>query len=331
MGDGRCKEDKYERDERLLRRELEMDSENPRTVFYLANTLKDQGKFAQAIPYYLKRTHMGGFFAEGDLSFTNLVQCYLGLDDLANAEKNAMIERTVPRAEPLYYLAFYLHSHQMYDLAWYYANMAGKIQKPSVSQALFIHNHIYEFWIEYEKSMLPQYVFPAERLIGMHHALVFLNNAFAPEYLRRMFVESTLAKYAPTLSAIPTGVTSRSVDGGGIVKSWHPLVVRHDGKEVNVANVPRIFNLFSPKESRLVDYNGSSYALAALEGQDLHCLVVFGSNFDVRTHTCPFRLDIDKVDTMSINIVESEKCVMLRVADADHCIPLSKVLALASS
>jgi Tfp pilus assembly protein PilF len=68
-----------------LRRELEMDSDNPRTVFYLANTLKDQGKFAEAIPLYLKRTQGGGFFAEADLSFTNLVQCYLGLDDLKNA------------------------------------------------------------------------------------------------------------------------------------------------------------------------------------------------------------------------------------------------------
>jgi glycosyltransferase involved in cell wall biosynthesis len=335
MGDGRCKEDKYERDERLLRRELEMDSENPRTVFYLANTLKDQAKYADAIPYYVKRTQMGGYFAEADLSFTSLVQCYLGLDNEKEAAKYAIIaafQRTVFRAEGLYYMAFYLHSKQKYDLAWYYANMASKITKPSVSQALFIHNDIYNYWIDYEKAMLPQYVF-AERMIGIHHALKFLNNAFAPEYLRRMFVESTLAKYAPTLSAIPTtaGVTSRSVDGSGIVKSWHPLVVRHDGKEVNVANVPRIFNLFSRHESRLVEYNGSSYALAALEGQDLYFLVVFGSNFEVRTYTCPFRIDVvDKVDTLSINIVESEECVhMLRVAGND--IPLSKVLALVSS
>jgi hypothetical protein len=238
-------------------------------------------------------------------------------------------------------MAFYLHSKQKYERAWYYANMASTIHKPSVSQALFIHNDIYRFWIEYEKAMLPQYVFPAERMMGMHHAIHFLNNAFAPEYLRQMFVQSTLAKYAPTLSAIPTtaGLTSRSVaGGGGVVKSWHPLAlaVGHNGKEISDENVPRIFNLFSPHESRLVEYNGSLYALAALRDQDLYGLVVFATDLKIRTYTCPFRLDIcgKVVDTLSINMVESEEGVpLLRIAGhnaASYDVPLSKILALAS-
>lgn len=201
VGDGNCKDDKFSRDERLLTRELAADKDNSRTVFYLANTLRDQGKYAEAIPYYVKRTQMGGFVAEADLSYTCLVQCYLGLDDVANAEKYASIaayERTVPRAEPLYYLAFYLHSQHNYDLAWYYANMAGKITKPSVSQALFIHNDVYDFWIGYEMATLSQHVVPADLACCMHRAFHFLNNGFAPEYLKKMFVESTLAKYTPT-------------------------------------------------------------------------------------------------------------------------------------
>ena len=198
-GDGKCKDDKYSRDERLLKRELAADNDNPRTVFYLANTLRDQGKYAEAIPYYVKRTQMvGGFFAEADLSYTCLVQCYLGLDDVANAEKYASIaayERTVPRAEAFYYLSFYLHGKHKYDLAWYYANMAGKITKPLVSQALFIHNDIYDFWIDYEKATLSQHVFPTDLTVCMHKAFHFLNNGFVPEYLRKMFIEATLAKY----------------------------------------------------------------------------------------------------------------------------------------
>jgi hypothetical protein len=48
VGDGKAKGDKFERDERLLRHELEKDPENMCTVFYLANTLKDQGKYTEA-------------------------------------------------------------------------------------------------------------------------------------------------------------------------------------------------------------------------------------------------------------------------------------------
>jgi tetratricopeptide (TPR) repeat protein len=84
VGDGKAKGDKFGRDERLLRRELEADPENVRTVFYLANTLKDQGKYAEAIPYYVRRATMGGWFAEADYSFYMLSTCYLALDDLDN-------------------------------------------------------------------------------------------------------------------------------------------------------------------------------------------------------------------------------------------------------
>lgn len=68
VGDGKANGDKFERDERLLRRELEADPENMLTVFYLANILKDQGKCAEAIPYYVRRATMGGWFAEADHS-----------------------------------------------------------------------------------------------------------------------------------------------------------------------------------------------------------------------------------------------------------------------
>ena len=68
VGDGKAKSDKFERDERLLRRELEKDPNNVRTVFDLANTLKDQGKYHEAIPFYERRVAMGGWFAEADYS-----------------------------------------------------------------------------------------------------------------------------------------------------------------------------------------------------------------------------------------------------------------------
>jgi len=105
--------------------------------------------------------------------------------------------------------------------------MASKIPKPVVSHALFIHNDIYEFWIDYEKEILSQYAL--DRMLGMKHAVHFLNNEFAPDYLRNMFVTGSLAKYAPTLSASlspQANVNSSSQ----IVSSWHPLLMTTHGE-----------------------------------------------------------------------------------------------------
>ena len=331
VGDGKCKEDKYERDERLLRRELETDPENPRTTFYLANTLKDQGKFAQAIPVYLKRTQMGGFFAEADLSYTSLAQCYLGLDDEKEAETYALIaayQRTCLRAEPLYYIAFYLHSKENYDLAWYYANMASKIPKPPVSHALFIHNDIYAFWIDYEKAMLPQYVFPKDRMLGMQHALHFLNNTFAPDYLRHMFVAESLAKYALTLSVSPSSQTNAVDDTTSpTVSSWHPLVVTSQGEiTTSASEMPRMFTFFKNNVSRIVTYNGSLYALAPFQHDDLYCLVVFETDFKIRAYTYPFRFaNIGKAELIDIEAPEGVPFLQLNTG---HRIQLHAVLAL---
>ncbi|MEU8463139.1 glycosyltransferase [Streptomyces sp. NPDC029003] len=60
-GDGGSKHDKFERDARLLGAELERDPDNGRTVFYLAQTLRDMGRRAEAIRLYERRGAMGGW------------------------------------------------------------------------------------------------------------------------------------------------------------------------------------------------------------------------------------------------------------------------------
>lgn len=164
VGDGKCKHDKFERDERLLRKELSGNPNNPRVVFYLANTLKDQGKFLEAIPFYEKRSTMeNGWFAEREYSWYMLSNCYLAIHDIDNARKYAEMaayQGHVRRAEPLYFLALYLHRHKDYELAWYYAVLAASIPKPEgVSKALFIQGEVYDFWVDYELSTLVPMIF----------------------------------------------------------------------------------------------------------------------------------------------------------------------------
>ncbi|CAH6419034.1 Glycosyltransferase family 2 [uncultured virus] len=66
--DGGCKSDKFERDERLLRAGLD-DKDTPnhlktRYKFYLAQTLKDMGRYDESIEWYTKRTQDRGWAEE---------------------------------------------------------------------------------------------------------------------------------------------------------------------------------------------------------------------------------------------------------------------------
>lgn len=188
VGDGKAKGDKFERDERLLRRELEKEPDNVRTVFYLANTLKDQGKYAEAIPFYERRVAMGGWFAEADYSLYMLSACYLELGDLDTARmyaEKAAFNGAAQRAEPLYFLALHLHRHGQYELAWHYATLASTIPKPHVSRALFIATDIYDYWVAYEQASLCSHVFAMEPQACSNKMTQFLENPHAPENLRQ--------------------------------------------------------------------------------------------------------------------------------------------------
>ncbi|MFD9792800.1 glycosyltransferase [Streptomyces sp. NPDC059070] len=64
FADGGSRHDKFERDARLLGAELERDPDNARTVFYLAQTMRDMGRTEEAVPLYQRRADMGGWAEE---------------------------------------------------------------------------------------------------------------------------------------------------------------------------------------------------------------------------------------------------------------------------
>ncbi|WP_345353985.1 tetratricopeptide repeat-containing glycosyltransferase [Actinoallomurus liliacearum] len=59
FADGGSRGDKFERDARLLRAELDRDPGNSRAVFYLAQTMRDMGDAREALELYDRRAGMG--------------------------------------------------------------------------------------------------------------------------------------------------------------------------------------------------------------------------------------------------------------------------------
>lgn len=107
LGDGGCKQDKFERDERLLSAALQDDPSDVRSLFYLAQTCKDAGKHEEAIRLYRQRIDAGGWLEEVWYSHYMITQSLLQLRDFRGAAREVKTAASVckDRVEPAMCLA----------------------------------------------------------------------------------------------------------------------------------------------------------------------------------------------------------------------------------
>ena len=159
IDDGGCKDDKYERDIKLLKDGLIKEQGNVRYLFYLAQSYKCIGDYKNAIMYYKMRIKGGGWFEEVWYSYYMIGECYLKLKDVINFEKWMLkaYEHNKYRAEPLYKLAKYFREKSEYYKAYHYILLGLKIKFPD-NQVLFIENDVYSGLFIYEQSIVEFYV-----------------------------------------------------------------------------------------------------------------------------------------------------------------------------
>ena len=169
VGDGGAKADKFERDERLLRKELEEEPSNERDVFYLANTLLCQGKLEEAAELYAKRVELRGWEQEVYFAAYQLTKIYARLKKPIECEMWAQraSEADPERNEATLALAEFLRERGEYYKAWHYLLRAERA-KPS--NKLFLEAECYEGRVAYERSVVQYYVSP-DRAAGMRHLL----------------------------------------------------------------------------------------------------------------------------------------------------------------
>ena len=149
-GDGGSRSDKVERDLRMLNCELLDDPSNPRTHFYLGQTLRDAGDLELAAEHYDRRVTLGGwdeevFYAEYQLG---LIEATLGRDRASNSLLSAW-DRRPTRAEPLYHLARINRIAGRHQLSWVFSSLASGIPMPD--DLLFVEPWLYRWGISFER------------------------------------------------------------------------------------------------------------------------------------------------------------------------------------
>ena len=161
IGDGGSKKDKFTRDIHLLNEALEIDSNNSRYLFYLANSYYNINDYSNAISNYKKCINLCGWEQEIWYSYYSLGNCYEKLKDHANAIFYWIkaVSANALRIENLYKIVEYYRCNNEYELAYDFFIMADQKRKRIQDwDMLFLEKDIYIYKLDYELSIIGYYI-----------------------------------------------------------------------------------------------------------------------------------------------------------------------------
>lgn len=258
-GDGGCKADKFERDERLLREELEAEPTNARAHFYLAQTLKCLGRKQEAIPLYKKRIALGGWWEEVWYSHYMIAELWrdLGRVDKMEAWVQRGYKQYPKRAEAIYMALCAALDRRDYGSAQRWWLLGKDIPYPA-GDSLFIEGAPYNGGFAFQGTILHYYLYKddaALRCRGSDLVISYVNRWSASAGLknsmenllfyveplhaeRSVFLFSDINKYTPGNSSI------LRMDDGSYLMNLRMVDYRYvdgayvwaDGKTVNTRN-----------------------------------------------------------------------------------------------
>ncbi|MFD0154296.1 glycosyltransferase [Streptomyces sp. NPDC055721] len=151
--DGGSRHDKFERDARLLGAELDRDPDNPRTVFYLAQTMRDMGRADEAVPLYERRAAMGGWGEEVYYSLlqSGVLRAESGAWPSAMDALSRAWESRPERLEACYELVARLRKMRRYRAA--HAVVSAVLDGRQPDDLLFMQPWVYRYGLLFEYSI----------------------------------------------------------------------------------------------------------------------------------------------------------------------------------
>ena len=258
-GDGGCKADKFTRDERLLREELETDPRNGRAHFYLAQTLMCLGRKKDAIDLYKKRIALGGWIEEVWYSHYKIAELWR---DLGCVEKmEAWVQRGYTyypkRTEAVYMALCAALDRRDYGSAFRWWWLGKDVPYP-VGDSLFIEGSPYNGGFAFQGTILHYYLYKDDAAVrgrGADLVISYVNRWSAVAGLKNtmdnllFYVEPLRAERSvfgfPDMGAFTAGNSSiLRLDDGGYLMNLRMVDYRYmggayvwaDGKTVNTRN-----------------------------------------------------------------------------------------------
>ncbi|WP_437827984.1 glycosyltransferase [Niallia taxi] len=180
--DGGSKQDKFERDKRLLEAAINNNENDKhlkrRYIFYLAQTYYDLQEWDNAIAAYQKRIKEGGWEEEIYYSMLKIGLAYEQLSMYFPAGEKAdrfialallhlqrAWEFRPSRGEPIYHLARIHRENKNYRIAYLYAAEGKTISFP-VNDLLFVDFPVHDYLFDYEIAISAYYI-EEKREIGL--------------------------------------------------------------------------------------------------------------------------------------------------------------------
>jgi tetratricopeptide (TPR) repeat protein len=163
--------EKYARDARILEREAAREPDNPRHVFYLAQSYRDAGEADRALAAYLRRAEMGGWEEEIFYSLYQAAHLRQSIGqpwDIVLAAYLKAHEYRPSRLEPLLHVARHYREQGQYALGHLFSRPV--VGAPYPTDSLFVERGIYEYELPLEYGICCYWT-------GRHQEAVRINDA----------------------------------------------------------------------------------------------------------------------------------------------------------
>lgn len=236
--DGGARTQKFERDLHLLTEAHERDPDEPRTVFYLAQTLRDLGRIEQAIEFYRRRAAMDGWEEE-----TFYAQYQVGVLSARIGRRAEAVEalwgawsRAPGRAEPLCVLASLFRERGENHAAHLVTERGLQVELPA--QGLFVERWVYEWGLLFEFSVAAYWVGRPQEALNACDRLLALRAL--PEAHRRQTIENR-EFCLQALRAQHASATSRPVGEPGSALANRGFNLRHRDTDADFTVIRRVF------------------------------------------------------------------------------------------
>ncbi len=168
LHDGGVRHEKYERDIRLIKKELETDPMNSRYLFYLANSYWDIKDYRNAYEYYVRRVECQGWDQEVYISLYRAGMCCKYMDmftafvEFMEKAKNCLWMRQ----EAYYELGVYYNS--IFDYRRAFENLSVGARLPYPKEPLFFYRPIYDYLLDIELAVTMYWIGDYEEAYRMN-------------------------------------------------------------------------------------------------------------------------------------------------------------------